>query len=316
MNLKPIVPFEPVSVDTFPEGSNWIAQVKWDGVRMLTYNDGREVRLINRRGNDRTRQYPEFLDTASYCSASSVILDGEYIAFDDNKPSFHEIMKRDSLRKQTNIALAAPRVPVTYMVFDVLYANGQDVTARPLAERQRLLESILIPQPHVQLVGSFQDAHALFELMKQRGMEGVVCKDLHSVYAPGGKDARWRKRKLFRDLVAVVGGVTQRGGIVNALLLGLYERERGRLIYIGHAGAGKLTQADWRALTERVQPLVVAERPFANVPERSKDAIWLRPELTVKMQYLEWTPDRSLRHPMIQAFVDVPAAACDFGQDR
>ncbi|WP_135554928.1 ATP-dependent DNA ligase [Paenibacillus cymbidii] len=314
MKLKPVAPFEPVSVDTFPEGSNWIAQVKWDGVRMLTYCDGREVRLINRRGNDRTPQYPEFHDIASYCSATSVILDGEYIAFDNNKPSFHEIMKRDSLRKQMNIALVAQRIPVIYMVFDVLYADGVDVTARPLVERQRLLESILVPQPHVQLVGSFQDAHALYELMRQRGMEGVVCKDANSTYAPGGKDDRWRKRKLFRDLVAVVGGVTHRAGTVNALLLGLYEREQGRLIYIGHAGAGKLTQEDWRELTERVRPLAIAERPFANVPERSKDATWLRPELTVKVQYLEWTPDGSLRHPIIQAFANVPPAGCDFNQ--
>ena len=93
MDLKPVAPFEPIRSETIPQGENWVAQVKWDGVRMLTYRDGRETRLINRKGNDRTAQYPEFIDVPSYCRASSVILDGEMIALSGGKPSFHEIMR-------------------------------------------------------------------------------------------------------------------------------------------------------------------------------------------------------------------------------
>ncbi|MDR7315880.1 ATP-dependent DNA ligase [Brevibacillus nitrificans] len=75
MKLEPILPFEPISTDTIPSGDNWVAQIKWDGVRMLTYFDGNEVRLVNRKLNDRTVQYPEFLDLSRYCHATSVILD-------------------------------------------------------------------------------------------------------------------------------------------------------------------------------------------------------------------------------------------------
>lgn len=74
--LKPIIPFEPITVNQIPTGDNWVAQIKWDGVRILTYCEGGEVRLINRRQNDRTMQYPELQDAKAYCSASSFILDG------------------------------------------------------------------------------------------------------------------------------------------------------------------------------------------------------------------------------------------------
>jgi bifunctional non-homologous end joining protein LigD len=311
MNLKPVKPFEPVRADRVPAGDGWIAQVKWDGVRMLTYCDGTETRLINRRLHDRTRQYPELADPTAWCSATSFVLDGEVIAIRGGKPSFYQIMKRDNLRHEAAIRLAAGREPATYMIFDLLYLNGEWLTSRPLRERQERLAEIVRPRDNVQLVDSVADGERLLAVMKQFGMEGIVCKELSSAYAPGGKDGRWRKVKLMRDLVAAVGGVTLRNGIVNALLLGLFA-EDGRFLYIGHAGTGKLGRADWRELTGRLLPLTLPRRPFANEPQRTEGAVWVRPEIAVKVQFLEWTPQGTMRHPSIQAIVDIPAEECRF----
>ena len=310
MKLKPVVPFEPVSAAELPTGDKWLAQIKWDGVRMLTYWDGSEARLVNRRGNDRSVQYPEFITPHSYCSASSFILDGEFVALADGVPSFFEIMKRDSLRNPRAIERAIDITPVTYMIFDILFADGEWVNGKPLYQRQQLLQSVIAPTPNVQLVQSTPDLPLLFEVAKQHALEGIVCKNMNSTYPLGGKDGRWVKRKLFHDLIAVVGGVTYRGNVVNALLLGLYVEDQ--LMYIGHAGTGKLRGADWQAITNAVQPLLIAHKPFANEPERSKDAFWVNPLLTVKVQFLEWTPRRTMRHPSIQAVVHVPHRQCVF----
>ncbi|PUA37790.1 DNA ligase [Paenibacillus elgii] len=309
--LNPVVPFEPISTDSFPKGGEWIAQIKWDGVRMLSYCDGSKVQLVNRRLNNRSLQYPEFLSPSRYCSASSFILDGEFIAFDHHKPSFHEIMKRDSLRKQQNIELGVTQTPVTYMIFDVLFCSGQWVTDKPLAERQRILQEIVIPQPDVQTVQNFTDPDELLQVMIKHQMEGVVCKDLNSTYMIGGKDKRWQKRKIFYDLLAVVGGVTYRDNIVNSLLLGLYDGQ-GNLYYIGHAGTGKVTQQEWRDLTARVASMRTKAKPFVNEPERSKDAVWIDPQIVVKVQFMEWTPGHTMRHPSIQAFVETNPSECKF----
>ncbi|QRG65570.1 RNA ligase family protein [Brevibacillus choshinensis] len=315
MDFKPIIPFEPISTDRLPSGENWIAQIKWDGVRMLTYYDGRKTSLINRRLNDRTLQYPELLDVKSYCSSSSFILDGEFIAFDNKKPSFHEIMKRDSLRNKQSIDLAINQTPVTYMIFDILYYNGDWLNEQPLTQRYQILEQIINPQPHVQVVQNFYDANALYAVMIQHEMEGVVCKDLTSTYAIKGKDKRWQKKKIFRDLFAVIGGVTLRNGIVNALLLGLYNDD-GELIYIGHAGTGKFSNKTWLDLTQMIRPIIIQNNPFSNQPERNKDAIWVKPEIVVKVKFMEWTLGKIMRHPSVQAIVNTPVSDCSFPQNQ
>ncbi|MEF2967590.1 DNA ligase [Paenibacillus sp. M1] len=313
MDLDPVFPFEPVRAHDFPAGEEWIAQVKWDGVRILTYYDGREARLINRKKNDRTLQYPEFTDVRSFCRADSVILDGEMIALAGGKPSFHEIMRRDSLRRAREIAFAVPRIPAIYMVFDILYCDGIWVTDRPLRERQRLLQERVTPGERLQLVPNVADARSLFSVMEERDWEGIVCKRLDSTYLLGGKDPRWVKLKLAHDLNAAVGGVTYRDGTVNALLLGLYDEE-GRFIYIGHAGTARWKGEEWVRATKLARQLAVNNRPFFNTPERIKGAEWMKPELTVKVQFLEWTPGGTMRHPVIQGWSAAPPEACTLSQ--
>ncbi|WP_150265426.1 DNA ligase [Paenibacillus tepidiphilus] len=313
MKLKPIIPFEPVLAAALPSGSQWIAQIKWDGVRMLCYHDGEETELINRRGNRRTLQYPELAEPRSYCRAGSFILDGEVIALSGGKPSFHEVMRRDSLRSEAAIRAALPAVPVLYMVFDMLYCDGKWLLDQPLSRRQQLLGELLLPHPHVQNVPSYTDSAQLYTAARTNGLEGIVCKDITSVYAPGGKDSRWQKRKIIADVTAVAGGVTYRDGIVNALLFGLYDDE-GKLHYIGHAGAGKMTAADWRRLTELAETLASPLMPFEALPERSKGARWLKPELVFKIHFLEWNPSGTFRQPVIQAQVELPPSACRLEQ--
>jgi bifunctional non-homologous end joining protein LigD len=313
LKINPVVPFEPTNTEDFPSGDHWVSQVKWDGVRMLVYYDGSNVSLINRRLNDRTLQYPELLNITNYCSAESVILDGEVIAFEEGKPSFHQVMKRDSVRNESSVNNAKKQVKITYMIFDILHLNGAWVIDKTLEERQQMLENIISENEYIQLVKNHNDAKGLYKAIVEHDLEGIIIKDLNSKYMINGKDKRWQKKKAFKDLFAVVGGVTYRSGIVNALLLGLYD-DFGRLWYIGHAGTGKLTQENWRSITETAQGLRIEERPFMNVPERNKDATWLKPELTVKINFMEWTRSKTLRQPSIQSFVDIDLKECTFGQ--
>lgn len=314
MDLRPVIPFEPVLVSELPpSGDPWIAQVKWDGVRMLSYFDGLTLKLINRRGNDRTVQYPEFAGLSESCRASSFILDGEMIALSGGKPSFHQIMSRDSLRRQMEISFAVQRIPVIYMVFDLLFCDGEWVTSLPLSERQNRLRQLILPNERLQLVPNVDEAASLYQVMKERGWEGIVCKNLDSSYAIGGKDARWQKLKLSHDLHAVIGGVTYRDGVVNALLLGVYDDE-GRLIYIGHAGSARWRAEDWLRLTKEASRLKTLTRPFLHPPTRLKDAVWLRPELTVKVAFMEWTAGGTMRHPVIHGWSQVEPEACLLSQ--
>jgi bifunctional non-homologous end joining protein LigD len=180
----------------------------------------------------------------------------------------------------------------------------------PLQERLERLSEVIVPSARVQVVTSHADGQQLFDVVKQHGMEGVVVKRIDSPYRIGEKTGEWRKIKNYRDLVAVVGGFTRDdAGVANALLLGLYDAD-GRFLYIGHAGTGKLSRRDWKALTAALQALVTRQRPFAKMPERYRNALWVVPRITVRVQFAEWTEGRSLRQPSIQAILDVPPESC------
>ncbi|MFD0697584.1 DNA ligase [Paenibacillus sp. GCM10027628] len=314
MDFEPIVPFEPISTEELPLGNHLTSQIKWDGVRMLLYFDGNMTKLINRRRNDRTLQYPELTNPRLFCSANSVILDGEIIALSQGKPSFYEIMRRDSVRKISKVTQVMHQVPITYMVFDILYLNGSWLTDLNLRERQNILQEIIKPNQQVQLVTNHPDIQALFKVVMQHELEGIIIKDLNSSYLINGKDKRWQKKKIFKDLFAVVGGVTYRDKVVNSLLLGLYD-DLDQLWYIGHAGTGKLSHKDWQHVTEIVQGIQTKERPFINEPEREKESVWIEPRLVVKVNFLEWTPNKTLRHPSIQSFMDINIKDCKIHQN-
>jgi bifunctional non-homologous end joining protein LigD len=312
--MEPIEPMEPKSSEKIPKGDDWVAQIKWDGVRILTYSDGTITRLFNRKKHERTLHYPELKDIRSYCDADSVILDGEVIALGvDGKPNFHEVMRRDGIRIMEKVREKIKAVPITYMVFDVLYLNGQWITDYPLEERLMRLNEIIIPNKQVQLVSAHDDAEKLFNVTIKHDMEGIIMKRKGSKYLIGEKKDVWLKVKNFHDLVGLIGGFTVRDGIVNAILLGLYDTE-GRFIYIGHCGTGKLTSQDWKELTRILTPTVIQERPFWNKPERHTTAFWVEPRFAAKIKYPEWRwrEGRSIRQPSIQSIVDVPIEECTF----
>ncbi|WEG11951.1 non-homologous end-joining DNA ligase [Pullulanibacillus sp. KACC 23026] len=309
--MEPVFPMEPVSSHAIPQGGQWLAQVKWDGVRILTYAERGHVRLFNRKKNERTYHYPE-ITTFDFFAADSVILDGEVIAMgQDGIPSFHEVMRRDGLRNLSKVKAVQPLVPISYMVFDILYLDGKWVTDLPLVERLALIEERLTPTPYVQAVTAQKDGEALFEVMSQYGMEGLVVKDESSPYLINEKKPTWQKIKIKRDVNAVVGGYTLKNGVANALLIGLYD-DQNRLWYIGHVGTGKLTKAEWRDLTTHLKSFGESEAPFVNPPGQTSDTYWVSPKWVCKIHFAEWTEGRSLRQPSIQAFLEIDPRTCTF----
>jgi ATP-dependent DNA ligase len=307
--MNPVKPFEPVSSNIIPAGPEWMHQIKWDGVRMLTYFDGQKVQLFNRRQHERTANYPELTDIKKYCSARSVVFDGEVVALgSDGKPSFHEVMRRDAVRHDGQMI---QRIPVFYMIFDVLYYNGHWINDQPLRTRNELLATIVKPSDQVQIVSSHADGDALYGVIRQQNMEGIVSKKQDSRYPFDGKDARWQKIKYYRDLIAVIGGATRRQGSMNAVLLGLYNKQD-QFVPIGNAGPGKLSAEEWHAVSRFIERIRTPHSPFVIQPETEWETMWIRPVVTVKVHFAGWTANRTLRQPVIQSVVLHAPEQCRF----
>jgi bifunctional non-homologous end joining protein LigD len=196
-------------------------------------------------------------------------------------------------------------VPVTYVVFDLLHLDGNDLTGLPLSDRRRLLAQVLEPGPRWRTSPVQDDGAALLDAANAQGLEGVVAKREDSRYEPGARVRTWLKVKVRLHQEVVVGGWIpgegNRAGRIGALLVGVHDRpgDGGPLRYAGRVGTG-FTEAELARLAERFAPLTVAECPFDPPPPRPdvvRGATWLRPELVAEVAYGEWTGDHRLRHP-------------------
>lgn len=305
-------PMEPVSWPAPFVEPGWVFQVKWDGVRMLTLWEKDLVRLVNRKGADRTNQYPEIAGLRDVFPAGTVI-DGEFVVLAQGKPKFDLILKRDQRRQIAAIHSGAQQWPVLYAVFDLLYWRGQDIRSWPLSRRQSTLASLWPNNyPQLYLVESFAAGEELFAAVGSAGLEGIVAKRLQSRYVPGKQSSDWRKIKHWRYVNCVVGGYTLRAGMPSALLLGLYSDEG--LVYVGRAGSG-LSNSDWQAINGYLQAATSAVSPFLKQLSIADRVVrWVIPLLAVRIKFMEWSSDLKLRAPVILGFQSATRDSCSFNQ--
>ena len=298
---------EPVLCPEAFDSEEFLFQVKWDGIRILAVIDNK-TRLINKHMRDKTAQYPELQNLGGSLPVSSAVLDGEVVVLKDGQPSFPSIIRRDKANIQ-NVHYLKALLPVDYMVFDLLYLDGQDLRSKPIEHRLELLQPLITNQANLHPVEDFLAGKSLFAAVLNMGMEGIVAKKKGSRYSPGKSHQDWLKVKCRRTQTCLLGGYTLRGKLVNSLLLGVFRD--GSLFYVGRAGSG-LTTAQQEILSKQLPPLKINDSPFVNPPSGRKGYHYVRPHIGVLIEYLEWTEDLNLRNPVIKGFIDIDSAECCF----
>jgi len=291
-------------VDEAPSGDAWLHEQKFDGYRILAEMDGRKLRLLSRRFNDWTAQFPSVVDAVASLPCQSVLLDGEVaVVTSDGRTSFQALQNAFG-RRDANIV---------YFVFDMLALDGEDLTKQPLESRKQRLaklvgkkQGVLRYSDHV--VGNGQ---AFFELACQRGLEGIVSKRRDAPYSPG-RGKSWLKTKCLLRQEFVIGGFTDPEGArthIGALLVGYHEGSR--LVYGGKVGTG-FAMKDLVELRRALEALETTSSPFSPEPPRAwtgPSRHWVTPVLVAEVAFSEWTNDGRLRHPSFQGLrADKPAA--------
>lgn len=301
--IPPFKPMEPMAADQLKTGSEWIHQVKWDGVRMLAHLDRGQVRLWNRKGQERTMQYPELVEELRELPCQPALLDGEVFVIHEGRSDFFQVLKRDLLRDLRRLPTIIKQIPVQYQVFDLLMRDGISLVEREWEERNQHLRSFLedLILERVAVIESFADGEALWQATAEQDWEGIVMKRKNSPYRIGQKHADWQKMKHFRTLTAQLVGVSLRGRQVNAVLLGVQSEDENNWRYIGRAASG-LGEQEWALLSEW-WPQMKVPQPLVVNPPAERGVIWVRPMLSVTVRYLEWTPHGTLRSPVILHFL-------------
>lgn len=282
-----------------PDSPDWLFEMKYDGYRILAYLEGSTVRLLTRNGNDYTNRFRDAADAlADWAAGRSMVLDGEMVITDaTGKTDFQALQSFMKNPKGQRL---------TYIIFDLLAYNGEDLRGRPLVERKETLRLLMQDAPgslyysqHVQGNGK-----QCFLAACQGGMEGIVGKRINSVYS-GTRNGDWIKLKCDKRQEFVIGGYTltdKKTSGVSALLLGYYEGMN--LIFAGRAGTG-FTERMRKELEAKFEMIKRDDCPFSKEPgslmpksidQRKNERItWLHPELVAEIKFAEWTEENLLR---------------------
>ncbi|HEY3552354.1 MAG TPA: DNA ligase D, partial [Solirubrobacterales bacterium] len=297
------------------DDGKWAVEVKWDGIRALAYCQPGRVQLQTRNLNDVTVQYPEVRRISRALGAQDAVLDGELVAFDENgRPSFERLQQRIHNSDENVVRRRMKTHPVVYVIFDLLYLDGQDLTCEPYSRRRELLEGLQLSGDAWQTPShSVGHAKELLAASKEQGLEGVMLKRLDSIYCPGKRTGTWLKVKNVSRQEMVIGGWTpgegRRKEHLGALLVGYFERDGGKpvLRYAGKVGTG-FKAADLTAIAARLAPLERKTSPFGAGPKPPKGAQFVEPRLVAEIEFRELTKEGILRHSAYKGMREDKAA--------
>jgi len=305
-------------VSTPPAGAQWLHEIKFDGYRVVCEVRSGKARLLTRHGKDWSDRFTPVAAAAAELPVDTAVLDGEVtVLLPDGKTSFQAL--QESFGDGGGAAAAAGQHPgavMVYFVFDLLYLDGYDLRAAPLAQRKEALRALLDEAGSTESDGPIRwsdhvtgQGEDFYRQACRFGLEGIVSKRADLAYRSGrGKD--WLKVKCLQRQEMVIGGFTEPEGAragLGALLLGVYEG--GRLVYAGKVGTGFSA----KVLVELRRQLERSERqsqPFANPPRgaEARGAHWVEPKLVCEVAFTEWTRDGYLRHPTFQGLREDKAA--------
>ena len=287
-------------------------EIKWDGVRAIAYVEKKgTTHLESRNLNDVTRQYPEPAAVGEALKGHTAVLDGEVVAFDEaGRPSFERLQGRMHLTGEAAIGARSRSTPIVYVVFDLLYLDGESLIRLPYTERRERLEELDLNGPSWRTPTYHAgDGAALLEASVRQGLEGVMAKRLDSPYEPGRRPGTWLKVKNTRRQELVVGGWLpgegRRKGRIGALLMGYYDHtpQGPELRLAGKVGTG-FDAKELDKLEKLLAPLERPTTPFSGPRQPGKGAVFVEPELVAEVEFSEWTRQNMLRHPSYKGLRD------------
>jgi DNA ligase D-like protein (predicted ligase) len=296
----PIEPMLAHSRSEPPDSSDYLYEVKWDGIRAMIALDEGQLTIRSRSQRDITRLFPELLIPDEAFRAASALFDAEIVCLDrDGKPVFEHCVQRLHPTTEAGIERARARHPSVCYVFDCLYLDGRPIVSDPLARRREWLADAIRENGVYRVSEAVEEGLQLYEAARKLGLEGIVAKERESPYLHGRRTSHWLKIKSRQTTECIIIGCTRgkgdRDGSFGALHLGRYKG--GRLFYMGKVGTG-FDERLYRAILTELQKISPAPRPIEQRPADDARTVWFEPKLVCEVQYASLTTTGTLREPV------------------
>ncbi|GAA0533088.1 DNA ligase D [Chitinophaga japonensis] len=279
-------------VDEAFSREGWLFEPKWDGYRAIADVRNGKADLYSRNNISFNKDYVPIVKAVEKI-AHSVVLDGEVVVLNSKGVSDFQALQN---YKTTG------KGKLTYVVFDLLYLNGEDLLQMPLIERKTLLQEVVRQLNDKTVLYSdhvLTDGEKLLKKATGKGWEGIIAKKTDSQYEENRRTMSWLKMKILNQQEAIICGYTAPRGSrkkLGALVLGVLD-DKGGLRYIGHCGGG-LNGAMINLLYEKLQPLRQRTSVFKEKIKTNMPVTWVKPVLVCQVKFSSWTEGGHLRQPI------------------
>jgi ATP-dependent DNA ligase len=296
-----------------PAGDGWQFEPKWDGFRTLVFRDGGEILLQSRDQRPMNRYFPELLTPLEQALPERCVVDGEIVIVGAKGLDFEALLLRIH-PAESRVQLLAAQMPASFVAWDLLALDDEDLRYSPLSLRRQRLEQAFKPVARVRLSPATRDralAEDWFRRFEGAGLDGVMAKRLDAPYSAGQRTMIKVKHARTADCV-IAGFRWQKNGagrLVGSLLLGLYD-EAGTLHHVGVTAA--FTEAVRRQLATELAPL--RENALQGHPWR--DWAVAQEEANAKMQRLPGAGSRWNRGKDLSWEPLRPERVCEVAYDH
>jgi ATP-dependent DNA ligase len=225
---KPVAAIPPANA--LPGGC--LYEPKWDGYRLVVVRTASSTRVWSKQGRDLTDRFPDVAAAALAQVPAGTVLDGEVVIWNGSRLDFG-LLQRRMVTAPARIAPLVAASPASYVAFDLLATDGEDLRVQRLSRRRARLEALAERwAPPMQLSPATRDpveARRWFDDFRPAGVEGLVAKGIGSRYAPGRRE--WLKIKSWETTEVVAGGVIGPVERPSQLVAGRYQD--GELVVVG-----------------------------------------------------------------------------------
>nr|WP_242594287.1 DNA ligase D [Corallococcus exiguus] len=266
-------------------------EVKYDGFRAVCAVKKGKLAFQSRRGNDLTSRFGRLAASLRELPVRDVVVDGEVVALDEKGRSRFQLLQHTEEGAEQR-----------FMVFDLLWLDGEDLRELPYEERRVRLEQLMADvKPPLQLSEKLDLplSRALLEA-RRKGWEGIIAKRNDAPYT-GTRSGDWLKLKVVAGQEVVILGYlpiknARAKSEIGALRVGVHGKNG--FHDVGKVGTG-YTSADRRELRWLLDATRVKKPAAVDAPTNT-DTVWVKPKYVAQVNFTEWTKDGRLRHPVFQ----------------
>ncbi|MCM0627505.1 DNA ligase [Lysinibacillus sp. OL1_EC] len=267
---------------------NWIYDIKWDGWRILLHKEGDRVEAFTRHGNNVTAKFPELQEVGRSIQSHTAIIDCEGVVLRNGVSVFDDFAYRGRLSNTSKIEQATLTHPATFIAFDLLATDKLHIQ-QPLEQRKEILSSIIEPSNSMLVTPSITgNGNSIFQLTKEKNMEGIVGKRGNSTYKTNHRSHKWLKYKHFK--------------IADVVILGYKENPFTMLVGIQLSNGNYKPLANVEFGFKPEEKTAFREIAKQIITKVERDVTWIEPRLYCKVQYLEKTNTGSLRIVSFKGF--------------